>query len=67
MFGNMGENLHIILFYCLCSRLCCLCCAGELILNVDKDTYEKMGLEGKPSQFNGKRRRKYGEHAKLSV
>lgn len=32
---------------------------GELILNVERDTYEKMGLEGKPSLFNGKRRRKY--------
>ena len=37
------------------------------MLNVDKDTYEKMGLEGKPSLFNGKRRRKYGEHVKLAV
>ena len=41
------------------------CCAGELILNMDRDTYEKMGLEGKPSLFNGKQHRKYGTHVKL--
>lgn len=29
---------------------------GKLILSVDKDTYEHLGLEGKPSSFHKKRR-----------
>ncbi|XP_076470343.1 ribonuclease P protein subunit p40-like [Babylonia areolata] len=32
---------------------------GHLILSVTKDTYEKLGLEGKPSAFSGKKPMKY--------
>ncbi|KAL8623421.1 hypothetical protein ACOMHN_037956 [Nucella lapillus] len=32
---------------------------GHLILHVTKDTYEQLGLEGKPSAFSGKKPTKY--------
>ena len=35
---------------------------GNLILHIDKDTYEQLGLDGKPSIYNGKKRkRKFGK------
>lgn len=35
---------------------------GDLILNINKDTFEQLGLEGKQSIYNGKKtRRKFGE------
>ncbi|XP_028831526.1 ribonuclease P protein subunit p40 isoform X1 [Denticeps clupeoides] len=32
---------------------------GQLILSVDKDTYERLGLEGKPSQYNHRQVMRY--------
>ena len=34
--------------------------AGKLVLSVDKDTYETLGLEGKPSQYQRKPAGRYG-------
>ncbi|CAB1317926.1 unnamed protein product [Coregonus sp. 'balchen'] len=33
--------------------------SSQLILSVDKDTYEQLGLEGKPSQYNHRRPMRY--------
>ncbi|NXW00521.1 RPP40 protein, partial [Fregetta grallaria] len=32
---------------------------GKLILSVDKDTYEELGLQGRPSQYSGKKVMRY--------
>ncbi|KAL8182489.1 UNVERIFIED_CONTAM: Ribonuclease P protein subunit p40 [Gekko kuhli] len=32
---------------------------GKLILSVDKDTYEELGLQGHPSRYSGKKRMRY--------
>nr|XP_033790665.1 ribonuclease P protein subunit p40 isoform X1 [Geotrypetes seraphini] len=32
---------------------------GKLILSVDKDTYEELGLQGKPSRYSGKKVMRY--------
>ncbi|XP_074753991.1 ribonuclease P protein subunit p40 isoform X4 [Athene noctua] len=32
---------------------------GKLILSVDKDTYEELGLQGRPSQYSGKKIMRY--------
>ncbi|XP_065685964.1 ribonuclease P protein subunit p40 isoform X3 [Patagioenas fasciata] len=32
---------------------------GKLILSVDKDTYEELGLQGRPSQYSGKKAMRY--------
>ena len=37
---------------------------GKLILSVDKDTYEQLGLVGKPSQFQKQHR--FGEYFKTN-
>ena len=37
-------------------------CIGILALNVTKDIYEELGIEGKPSQFCSKTRMKYVIH-----
>ncbi|XP_025895535.1 ribonuclease P protein subunit p40 isoform X3 [Nothoprocta perdicaria] len=33
--------------------------SGKLILSVDKDTYEELGLQGRPSQYSGKKVMRY--------
>ncbi|XP_012872139.1 PREDICTED: ribonuclease P protein subunit p40-like [Dipodomys ordii] len=32
---------------------------GKLILSLDKDTYEETGLQGHPSQYSGRKIRKF--------
>lgn len=34
---------------------------GKLIMNLTKDTYERLGLEGKKSQFHSIRNDRYGK------
>jgi len=34
---------------------------GQLILSLDKDTYEQLGLEGQPSQYNHKKAMRFGK------
>ena len=36
-------------------------------MNIDKDTYEELGLEGQLSEFSKKRRRKYGKVYYLDI
>lgn len=35
---------------------------GKLILSVDKDTYEELGLQGRPSQYSGKKAMRYSKY-----
>lgn len=34
---------------------------GELVLNLDKDTYESLGIDGKVSHFMAKSKNRYGK------
>lgn len=43
-------NYHIVLFI-----------SGKLILSLDKDSYEQLGLEGKPSLYSHKKIMRYGK------
>lgn len=46
---------------CVCDFLIpCLYFIGKLILNLTKDTYEELGLEGKQTQFSKHKPGKYG-------
>lgn len=35
---------------------------GKLILSVDKDTYEELGLQGHPSLYSGKKPMRYSKY-----
>lgn len=35
---------------------------GKLILSVDKDTYEELGLQGRPSRYSGKKVMRYSKY-----
>lgn len=35
---------------------------GNLILSVDKDTYEELGLQGRPSKYSGKKVMRYSKY-----
>lgn len=37
------------------------CFSGHLILHLSKDTYQQLGLEGKPSQFPKRKKSKYSK------
>lgn len=36
-------------------------CSGKLLISVNKDTYEELGLEGKPSLYSGKNALRYSK------
>ena len=59
-------NLFFTVQYLVYLRTCVNCivtvspihavCIGVLLLSLDKDTYEQLGLQGKPSKFQKQQR-----------
>jgi len=45
--------------------LCVTVWKGRLVLNMNKDVYQQLGLDGKPSKFTTKRRSRYVVHIDL--
>lgn len=54
-FSSIKKKKSIITYYIV------LLFPGQLILSLDKDTYEQLGLEGQPSQYNHKKAMRFGK------